>query len=82
MSRLGSWSAMNSESCSKIVADPVADELDDRLELELLGEGLADLVDERQLRVPLAGLLDRPDPRQRRADVLADEGEQVAVGLV
>ena len=44
------------------LADPLADELDDRLELELLGEGLADLVDEGQLGVPLAGLLDRPDP--------------------
>ncbi len=59
--------------------DPVTDELDDRAELELFGEGLADLVDERQLRVALAGLLDGPDAGQRRADVLADEGEQVSV---
>src|SRR3954470_1691417 len=32
-------------------AHPIADELDDRLELELVGQRLADLVDQRQLGV-------------------------------
>ena len=62
-------------------AKPLADELDDRVELELAAERQADLVDERQLGVALAGLLDRANPAERRADVLADERQQVAVGL-
>ena len=44
---------------SNMVADPLADELDDRVEVELARERLADLVDERELGVALAGLLDR-----------------------
>ena len=59
----------------------LADELDDGLELELAAEGQADLVDEGQLGVALAGLLDRADPAQGGADVLPDERQQVPVGF-
>ena len=45
------------------------------------GQRRPDLVDDRQLGVALAGLLDRPDPAQGGRDVLADEGEQVHVGV-
>src|SRR3990172_3238922 len=56
-----------------------SDEVDDGLEVELPGEGVADLVDERQLGVALAGLLDGSGPAQCRGDVLADEGQELAV---
>ena len=61
--------------------DLVADDVVDRLELELAGERGLDAVDQRELGVALPGLLDRPGSRERRADVLADEGEEVAVIL-
>ncbi len=61
--------------------DAVADELDDGVELELIREGAADLVDQAELGVALTGLLERPDAGQGRPDVLADEGEQVTVGV-
>ena len=44
-----------------------------------LAERLADLVDEGQLGVALAGLLDRPGARERRRDVAADEGQELDV---
>ena len=63
------------------VPDPVADGVVDRLQLELAGERLLHAVDQRQLRVPLPRLLDGASPRERRADVLADEREQIAILL-
>ena len=39
--------------------DALADELDDRLEVEVLDEAAADLVDQRELHVPLADRVDR-----------------------
>ena len=74
-----SYRAMNIDSGSKERADPLADELDDRVEVQLAAERLADLVDERQLGVALAGLLDRPGARERRGDVAADEGQELDV---
>jgi hypothetical protein len=62
------------------LANALSDELDDRREVDLSGEGVADLVDERQLGVALACLFERPNAGQCTADVLADEGEQVPVG--
>ena len=59
--------------------DLVADDVVDRLQLELAGERRLDAVDQRELGVPLPGLLDRAGAGERRADVLADEREQVAV---
>ena len=61
--------------------DLVADDVVDRLHLELAGERLLDAVDQRELGVPLPRLLDRARARERRADVLADEREQVLVLL-
>ena len=67
----------------ELLPHPLADELDDRVELELLGEAAADLVDERELGGPLAGGLDRADARQRRGDGSADDGhERDVVGRV
>ena len=63
------------------VADLVADDVVDRLQLELAGERLLDAVDQRELGVALPRLLDRPRARERRADVLADEREQLLVLL-
>ena len=47
---------MSRACASKISRIALADELDDRLEVELRGERLADLVDERQLGGALVGL--------------------------
>jgi hypothetical protein len=62
--------------------DTFADELDDPVELELLSECLADLVDKGELGVPLARLLDRADAAESGADVLADERKEVEVALL
>ena len=64
------------------VADPVADGVVDRLQLELTGERFLDAVDQCELCVALARLLDRPRSREGGADVLADEREQLLVLLV
>ena len=61
------------------IADAFADELDDLLEVQLLGERCADLVDDGQLRVALPRLLDGTGPHQRGPDVLRHEHEQVQV---
>ena len=55
------------------------DELDDPVVFELAPEGEADLVDEGELGVPLAGLLDGAHPTERGPDVLADERQEVPV---
>ena len=49
--------------------------------VELARERLLDAVDQRELGVPLPRLLDRARPRERGADVLADEREQIPVLL-
>ena len=51
---------MNIESRVEDRPDPLADELDDRLEVELLGERLADLVDDRELGGALVRLGQQP----------------------
>ena len=55
-----SYSAMNDGRGLEDRPDPLADELDDRREVELLGEGAADLVDDRQLGGALIGLGEEP----------------------
>ncbi len=62
-------------------SDAFTDELDDGPELELFAQGLADVVDEGQLRVPLARLLDRARPAEGGPDVLPDIGQQLDVVL-
>jgi hypothetical protein len=47
--------------------DLVADDVVDRLQLELAGKRLLDAVDQRQLCVALARLLDRPRARESAA---------------
>ena len=61
--------------------DLVADEVVHPLHVELRREARLDAVDDRQLGVALAGLLDGADAAQGGRDVLADEREQVHVGL-
>jgi hypothetical protein len=56
-----------------------ADEVDDRLKVELFRQRLADLIDECQLGVPLPRLLDRANARESGADVLADVGQDIEV---
>ena len=70
-------------------ADPLADQLDDRLEVELLGEGQADLVHDRQLGSALIGLGEQPLRLIEQAGVLEGDahargqrGQQSDVGLV
>ena len=63
------------------LAHPLADQLDERVEVELRGERLHDAVDGLELDRPLPRLLQRAHPLERRADVLADVGELVAVVL-
>ena len=60
-------------------ANALADELDDVLEVQLLGERRTDLVDDGQLRVALPRLFDGTSPHQRGPDVLRDEHEQFQV---
>ena len=62
-------------------SDPLPDNLADRVEVDLPGKGHADLVDDGELVVSLASLLDGPDSAQRGSDVLTDECEEVAVGV-
>ncbi len=61
--------------------DPVPDCVVDRLLVQLPRDRLLHAVDHRQLRVPLPRLLDRLRTRERRADVLADEREEIPVPL-
>ena len=61
------------------LADLLSDEVDDGLEVELPGQGRADLVDHGQLRVPHTGLLHGLRPAQRDRHLLPGERQQVAV---
>ncbi len=76
-SRNGDADALSVEDLLDLVADGVVD----RLLVELARDRILHAVDQRQLGVPLPRLLDRARPRERRADVLADEGEQLLVLL-
>jgi hypothetical protein len=55
------------------VAEPVADDVVEGLDLELAGERLLDIVDDRQLGVALPGLLDRAGAGEGCADMLPDK---------
>jgi hypothetical protein len=63
----------------KDAVEPFADELRDGGEVELPGEGLSDLVDDRELRVPLPDLGRGAALLQGRGDVLPDEEEEALV---
>ena len=57
----------------------LADELDQVVEIELAGEGLADLVDRRQLGQPLARLVDEADVLEGDAQARGKGGQQLDV---
>ena len=63
------------------LADPVADEVVDRLRVELPGDRGLDAVDQRQLGVPLPGLLDEARVLERGADTAGERDEQPLVGV-
>jgi hypothetical protein len=67
--------------CVEDLLELVADDVVDRLRIELARDRLLDAVDECQLGVALPRLLDRTGPGESRADVLADERQQVLVLL-
>ena len=58
---------MSTTCCVEDVPDPVADDVVDRLHLELAGERVLDAVDQRQLRVPLPRLVHEPRVLERHA---------------
>ena len=66
---------------SKIVADPVADEVVHRLHLEVLREPRWTLVDQRELGVALAGLLEQPGVLERHAQAPCDRRQQPDVAV-
>ena len=61
--------------------DPVADQVVHRLHLEVLGETPLHVVDQRELGVPLAGLLEQPSVLERDAQTPGDRGQQTHVAL-
>ena len=63
------------------LAHPVADEVIDRLRVELPGDRGLDAVDQRQLGVPLPGLLDEARVLERGADAAGERDEQPLVGV-
>ena len=67
--------------CVEDLLDPVADQVVHRLHLELLGETPLDVVDERQLGVPLARLLEQARVLERDAQASGDRRQQPHVGF-
>ncbi len=63
------------------VAHQVADEVVHPVEVELGGHGLADLVDGRQLRHALAGLVDQAGVLERDAQAGGQRGQDADVGV-
>ncbi len=61
------------------LAGPVADELDERVHVELGRRRLADLVDRRELRRPASGLLHQPGVLEGHAEAGAERGEEAQV---
>ena len=61
------------------VADLVADDVVDRLRLELARDRRLDAVDQRQLGVPLAGLVDEPRVVERDAEAAGERGQEPLV---
>ena len=61
--------------------DLVADDVVDRLQLELAGERLLDAVDQRELGVPLPRLVHQPRVLERDAQAARQRLQQLLVGL-
>ena len=78
-----SWRATNTSRALpwKMRRNSLPHQLDDGIEVELGRQGLADLVDDSQLGVALAGLVEGPGALERRRDVLGDEGQHLEIAL-
>ena len=63
------------------LTESVADEVVHRLHLEVLGEPALHVVDERELGVALAGLLEQPGVLERDAEAAGERREQADVRL-
>ena len=63
------------------LAHPLADQLDQRVEVELRGERLPDAVHRRELGHPLARLVDETGVVERDAEAAGERGQQPLVGL-
>ena len=65
--------------CVKDLVDPVPDEVVHRLHVEVLREPALDVVDQRQLRVPLSRLLEQARVLERDAEAARKRGQQAHV---
>ena len=63
------------------IADPVADGVIDRLQVELARERLLDAVDQGQLSVALPGLVHQPRVLERDAQAPRQRLEELLVGV-
>src|SRR4029079_4621210 len=61
--------------------DPLAHQVDDRLELELLGEAALDLVDHGKLGGPVSGLAEEPGVFEGYAHARRDRADDALVAL-
>ena len=61
------------------LADPLADQLHDRREVQVLDEALPDLVDQGELHVALPDRVDRPRAGEGGGHVPPDEGDELDV---
>ena len=61
--------------------DLVADDVVDRLQLELAGERRLDAVDQRELGVALPGLVDEPRVLERDAEAAGERRQEPLVGV-
>ncbi len=72
---------MSTTWASKILLDPVADQVIHRLGVEVLREASLNVVDERQLGVPLPRLFEQAGVLERNAQAPGERREQSDVGL-
>ena len=63
---------MSTTCASKTSRSSVADQVVDRLRVELAGDRLLDAVDQRQLGVPLPRLVDQPRVLERDAEAAGE----------
>ena len=62
------------------LAELVADEIVDRLQLELAGDRFLDAVDQRELGIPLPGLVEEASVLERDAEAGGERVEELDVG--
>ena len=71
-----SWIAMLTTWASKTSLELVADDVVDRLRVELAGDRRLDAVDQRELGVPLPRLVDESRVLERDAEAAGERDEQ------